>query len=69
MNTFFKLLLALFVQVLVVQGEGGADAIKCEQNTRCQQSLPEALADFTESLYADIVSRTSHDNFVFSPLR
>eukprot|EP00091_Calanus_sinicus_P006196 TRINITY_DN1679_c0_g1_i9.p1 TRINITY_DN1679_c0_g1~~TRINITY_DN1679_c0_g1_i9.p1 ORF type:complete len:304 (-),score=60.22 TRINITY_DN1679_c0_g1_i9:110-1021(-) len=41
---------------------------KCEQNPLCKDSLAAALADFTESLYADIASRTTSDNFVFSPL-
>eukprot|EP00092_Neocalanus_flemingeri_P012628 GFUD01013611.1.p1 GENE.GFUD01013611.1~~GFUD01013611.1.p1 ORF type:complete len:450 (-),score=105.85 GFUD01013611.1:173-1456(-) len=40
----------------------------CKLQPQCQDSLKIAVADFSQSLYADIAARTSQDNFVFSPL-
>jgi hypothetical protein len=53
----------------LAQPSSTSNTAQCEQDPRCQESLTAALADFTESLYADIARRTNHDNFVFSPLR
>jgi len=67
MNKYFLLLVPL-VQVQTLPEQDGGDVGLCEQDPHCQRSLPDAVSDFTESLYADIAKRTSDDNFVFSPL-
>ena len=41
----------------------------CNQSPSCKNSLKEAVADFTQSLYADMAKTSKQENFVFSPLR
>jgi len=40
----------------------------CNQSPSCKNSLKEAVADFTQSLYADMAKTSKQENFVFSPL-
>jgi len=62
----FLIVISIFAKNLEAADAGVADS--CFQQQKCKDSLTIAVADFTQSLYAEIVTRVKQDNFVFSPL-
>merc|ERR1711892_1320784 len=64
----YLILTCLLLSIVLAEEAVVQDIGERDQQQTVQESLTYAIADFTESLYADIAKRSFQENFVFSPL-